>query len=241
MEEILNEEDGGVSQFSLQAFIKAIRKNLLLIVAMTVLCTALGGVIGRFFIKTQYTSISTMIVVAEQGEDLTLSESQSLAVAIKSLLTPENNYIYERVQKRFNENKPSGAPDVTVKELKGALTVDVESMMLTFDFTSQNPEAQYILELFMAELEDYINVQTSFYGGRLEILSEQSKAENDEQMKVIKFMLVFMLLGGFVSLLGVFLKVLLNDTYQDKESLENDLNVEVLAEIEDGYTSKSGR
>ena len=59
----------------------------------------------------------------------------------------------------------------TYSELKNALTVDVESMMLTFDFTSQNPEAQYILELFMAELEDYINIQTSFYGGRLEILS----------------------------------------------------------------------
>ena len=78
MEEIYSEES--IGQFSIKVFIKELKKRMLFIVATTLLFAALGGVVGKFFVKTQYTSTATIIVkVSESDNGVTLEDAEKVA------------------------------------------------------------------------------------------------------------------------------------------------------------------
>ena len=228
MEEILNEES--IGQFSIKAFIKELKKGILFIVAVTLFFTALGGVIGRFFVKTKYTSTATMIIrVLDQNKTITLADAEKLATSTTSYLSPRTDIIYQIVETTFNASGPK--QKVSIKELKESLTVSVDSVMINLEYTSTNVAAKSLLNSIMDQLQSHIQGEP-FYGCELTILSPASDVSDDHIVKVFKLMAIFFVLGGALSVLAIFLAVLLRDTYNDREFLETDVGIDVLAEIE---------
>ena len=254
MQEIIR-EDGG-SQFTLQALIKAVKRRLLLIVAITLLCTAVGGVFGAFIVDTRYTTTATIMVnVDSEG---TLSQAQSLATALKSITDPENNDLYSEVWYKFNIDNPENKI-ASVQELKDSITVKVSSTLLYFTLVSTNPKADSILTLFMQHVKDFADTKDydnpikdeegnyvldengekqyapkyPLYAEKVDIISIPFEPKDDSMTKVFKYMALFFIVGAFGSLCFVLLKVLLEDTYSDKASFENDFAIDVLATIEE--------
>lgn len=228
----------GASQFSLQSFFYEIKKRLLLIIAVTLLCTAVGGVVGAFFVKPQYKSTATLYVGGE-----TLSESQSLATAIKSFLEPDNDIIYKQAENELSDLSPS----VDIAELKESLTVKVNSMMINLEYESTNPHADTILNTIIMTFMDFIDQENAekpgeylydIFGGKVRVISPASKKTNDSKLLVFKYMALFFIIGAIGTVLAVLLKVMLNDTYSDKETLQSDIGVDVLVMIEDVISVK---
>ena len=253
----MNEEyrEEGASQFSLQSFFYEIKKRLLLIIAVTLLCTAVGGVVGAFFVKPQYKSTATLIVT---GEGMSLSEAQSLATAMKSFLDPENDIIYKNT---YGELETKSLDEsVSITELKYSLAVKVNSMMINLEYESTNVEADTILNTIIVEFRKFIdqtdanepikkvevdgemiekpNYIYDTFGGKLQVLSYASDPTNDSKLLVFKYMALFFIIGAIGTVLAVLLKVMLNDTYSDKETLQNDIGIDVLVMIEDVISVK---
>lgn len=235
MEEMIR-EDGG-SQFTLQAIFKALKKKLLLIIAVTLLFTAVGGVFGAFVVDTQYTTSGTMIV--NVGNDGTLADAQSLATALKSITDPGNDRIYKAVTTKFNATHPNDK--ITIAELQGAISVTANSVLLNITMTTSNPKADLILDEFMSEIKAFANEKDAstgaykyhLFAGKVDVISYASTPSSDAQTKVFKNMVIFFVIGAFGSVLVVLLMLLLNDTYANKVSFEKDFAIDVLATIED--------
>ncbi|MBR2384212.1 MAG: hypothetical protein IKA99_01235 [Clostridia bacterium] len=250
MEEIIREEGG--SQFTLQALFKELKKKLLLVVAIVLLCTAIGGVYGGVIVDTKYTSNATMIV--NVGKEGTLVEAQGLATALKSIADPENDAIYEATATTFLSTHPDFAnkykmnKDILAANLKGAISVTTNQMLLNLKITSTFPEADSILNQFMTEIQKFANQPSTdgefrypLFADKVFIVSPASKPFSDAKTKVFKYMLLFFVVGVFGSMLLVLLSVLLNDTYADKLSFEKDYNLDVLATFEDVTLNEESR
>ncbi|MBR2337332.1 MAG: hypothetical protein IKA61_05270 [Clostridia bacterium] len=237
MEDMIR-EDGG-SQFTLQALFKELKKKLLLVVAIVLLCTAAGGVFGAFVVDTKYTSNATMIV--NVGNEGTLAEAQSLATALKSITEPENDAIYNSTITTFNAKHPDSK--ITLEELKSSVSVTSNSMLLNLTIVSTNAEANLILDEFMRQIRRFANEEVTndgvttyrypLFAEKVDVISYASKPVSDAKTKVFKHMALFFIVGAFGSMLLVLLSVLLNNTYADKSSFERDYDIDVLATLED--------
>ena len=230
MEELEIREDG-VSQFTIRAVVREIKKRLLFVVAITLLLTAIGGVLGKFFIKTTYVSKASLMVSA--GDDSGgVSQAKELATTVKAFLDSTSNSIYNEIEKSYT------SVPITAKEIEKSLKITVNAVMIDFTFTTKNKDAQKILQLIVQKMIDSVNetkngeYMYAEFANKLKETTSASPAETDEGIKVFKYMAIFFMLGLFCNLLFIFLKVLLNDTYSDKDLFESDLGIDVLAMIE---------
>ena len=239
MVEIMREEGG--SQFTLQALFKELKKKLLLVIAIILFCTAVGGVYGGVVVDTTYTTNATMIV--NVGNDGTLEQAKSLATALKSIVDPENDVIYDLTATTFvskNPNYPMKRDELKA-ELKKSISVTTNAMLLNLTMSTTLPEAESILNLFMKQMMDFVNVKVEgsdayvypLFAEKIDIISPAGDVKDDSNSKVFKYMALFFIVGAFASMLLVFLKVFLNNTYTDKASFEMDFDMDVIATIED--------
>lgn len=235
MEEIEIREEGG-SQFTIRALIKEIKNSFLLIVAITLLCTAIGGVFGKFFVKTTYVSKASLMVSSTDQGGGNITQSKELATTMKAFLDSTNKIIFQQVETDYNSEHHEGK--ISAKELESSLGISVNTVMMDLTLTTTNKDAKQILQKVIENMIAAVNENKDGeytyeeFAGKLKITSPASDAESDAGSKVFKYMAIFFILGAFGSLLFVLLKILLNDTYSDKDLFEADLGIEVLSMIE---------
>ena len=70
------------------------------------------------------------------------------------------------------------------------------------------------------------------FGNSVRITSSPSRVTNDSLTKVIKFLVIFFVIGLVVSAIAIVIGVLLDDTYKTKEQFEKDTGIDVLATLE---------
>jgi capsular polysaccharide biosynthesis protein len=244
MEDIEIREESN-SQFTIQALIKEIKNNVLLIIAITLLFAAIGGVVGKFFIKTTYVSkASLMVATSTEGENA-ITQSKELASTIKAFLDSTNNTIFTATEIEYNSMHPH--QKLTTKEIAKSLDISVNTIMIDLTYTTTNKDAKIILQKIVENIITAVNEVNpdtneptySEFAGKLKETSPASNQESDEGTKVFKYMIIFFIIGAFGSLLFVFFKVILNDTYSDKESLELDVGIDVLSMIEISASSNT--
>ena len=238
MEDIIREEGG--SNFTLQVFVKEIKRKLLLIIAIALAFTAVGGVFGGFIVDTKYTS--TASVILQPGNEGKLEEAQSLASALKSVTDPENDALYQDVFDAFNAKYPESVLP-TVKELKESISVSSNAMLLNFKVVSKNSKADLILEEFLNHVIDFTmkkdvvnGIETYKYplfANKVDIISDPSSPTSDASTKVFKYMALFLIIGAVGSMCFILVSIMLEDTYPNKASFERDFTIDVLASIGD--------
>ena len=155
-------------QITFQALFKEFKRNLLLIIAIVVAFTAIGGIIGGFFIKTQYTSVASLMIKSDPPKELveiivngtSLSEEEGLARAFKSILV-SSDPIFVNAVTEYNSQNPNNP--VKKEDVKENLTVKVSSVMINLEYTSSNPNSQQILDKIVKHLIKF--VETKDEGG----------------------------------------------------------------------------
>ena len=233
-------------QITFQALFKEFKKNLLLIIAIVVAFTAIGSVVGGFFIKTQYTSVASLMIKSDPPKELTeiivngttLGEEESLARAFKAILE-SSDPIFVNAVTEYNSQNPSST--VNKEDVKENLTVKVSSVMINLEYTSSNPNSQQILDKIVKHMIKFVETKDEggdyTYGPRyvdkLKENSPASEAKDDEDVRVFKYMAIFLVVGVVLSCAIIFLNVLFRDTYEDKESFEKDTGLEVFAVLGD--------
>ena len=248
MQEIIKEEGG--NHFTIRALLKELENKLILVVALILVCTAIGGVYGRFLVDTRYTTTSTMIV--NVGADGTLEESQNLAKAFKSITESDTIYELTAIEYMTKYHYSKMKREELKNEIKGSISVTVDSMLLKFTMSSRLSGVKDILNILMRKVQEFVdspkfdddgNIMKDEFGevipvyplfaGKVFIVSPATEPTNDADTKVFKNMVMFCFAGAFVSMAFIVLKVLFNNTYADKTSFEEDYDIDVLATIDD--------
>ena len=248
MQEIIREEGG--THFTVRALFKELKKKLLLVVALILVATAIGGIYGGLVVDTKYTTTSTMIV--NVGADGTLEESQNLAKAFKSITESDTIYELTAIEYMTKYHYSKMKREELKTEIKSSITVTVDSMLLKFTMTSKLSGVKDILNILMRKVQEFVdspkfdddgNIMKDEFGevipvyplfaGKVFIVSPATEPTNDADTKVFTNMVVFCGGGVLVSMLIIVLRVLFNNTYDDKASFEEDYDIDVLAMIDD--------
>lgn len=249
MQEIIREEGG--THFTVRALFKELKKKMLLVVALILVATAIGGIYGGLVVDTKYTTTSTMIV--NVGADGTLEESQNLAKAFKSITESDTIYELTAIEYMTKYHYSKMKREELKNEIKSSITVTVDSMLLKFTMTSKLSGVKDILNILMRKVQEFVDSPKfdddgeimrdpetkeiiplyPLFAGKVFIVSPATEPTNDADTKVFTNMVVFCGGGVLVSMLIIVLRVLFNNTYDDKASFEEDYDIDVLAMIDD--------
>ena len=248
------------TQLTLISILFEVKRNILLLIIVTLALALAGGIYGRFFVATKYSSKASLIVIPPETENVethtTNTSDFSYAVYIAGTVGEiiKSEVVCGKVAKAYNEGIEAYNADDSHSEkmnkisaglVKSGLTVTTQekNFVVNITFTSTDPHAKEILSQVLTTTLEYIDSDYSgmvWYSSRFTILDTAGAPSPDSSSRTIKYLLIFALVGVALSLGIIVLKMILTDTYNKKEDLENDIPVEVLALINDLTDSKEG-
>ena len=248
MEEQLSSEKS-VNNLSLKNFFELITKNIVLLLIVTLICSAAGLIFGRFVIKTTYSSTATIAIkidsLSSDSENVQ-SEYNNFQYATKltkacSLFMSSDNVANDAASELKTKGINISSYDI-IDNL--SFTIVENSLFFNIKFASTNQNAQIILEQI---IESAIKVSadtqqdgTKTYGILANRFYESSSSrgiQNNSSSKTVKYFLIAFLIGLILSILIILIKYLFDDTYRSKEQFEKETGVSVLAYIVDLETS----
>lgn len=233
-------------QISLVALLEAAKHRIGLILAIVVVMTVIGGIFGKFFVKTKYSSSGEVIVMMmtdDESENKTSSTtayqySVYLAETINSSLLKS-----DLVMKNAAETlKAEHGISIRTSELKSGLTSSVSQnrgIAISMKFTSSYEQADVILNTVINTLVKELNSKDGdgnykweLFGNSVRITSAPSAVSNDSRSKVLKYLAIFCVIGLVIAAVFIVIVVITDDTYKSKEQFEKDTGIEVLASLE---------
>ena len=213
---------------SISEIFEALKKRWILIVSITLVATLISGILSFFVIKPTYET-STKVFIGKEESNLEGYNSNDIQMYQKLLQTyAETIKTNEVVQAAINNTDA----DLTVSEVKGALTVTPvsDTQILQIKYQNNDPElAKEILENITNEF--VVLAKELVPNGNVRVieavqLPEDPVAPNKKMNIAIAF-----LLGLMVSVGLVFLLEYLDNTFKNKENLERELDIPVLGVI----------
>ena len=235
------------NQLSLQTLFVEAKNSWLLIIIVTLLFALVGGIYAQFFVDVTYTSKASFVVNVMPDETAgNTTTAYSYAVNLTNTLGPyiKTTNVCKKALDIYNDSHEEKLS--SYNEIQKAISYSVtdKSFIISLTCATANPDADGILQAAMEAAidvaQEYQEGQT-FLANKLLIYEQPSKPSDNEISKLYKYILIFFVLGLVVSGVIVLLKVILNDTYKSKESLESDIPVEVLALIDDLAEAKEGK
>lgn len=214
---------------SLQDILKIIKKNAVLMVVITAIITGAMIVYIKSFTVPAY-SASTKVFVGKDGEDATYYDTSDIALYRNLLSTysevaQTKELVKEAVKKTkydsLDENKILAG--LTVKTIE-----DTQIIQLSYVSTDAE-EAAEILELITTEFIK--EAKELVANSKLNIIEPVEVPKNPISTNSSMKMVVGFCLGIMISLIVIFFKEYLTDTYDDEEVLEKDINLPVLAVV----------
>ncbi len=217
----------------------ALKRKIVLILAVSLIGGCLSGVFTAFFIKPVYTSTSSVLVLSKETTltsiaDLQLGSQlakdyqvliQSTEVMKEALKTVKEKYDEEGIYKDF---------DMTPDELRECITIE-------------NPADTRILEISVEHnkpdiARDLVNavttVSSAYVGNKMEVIPP--KIIEDGKLPItktspsmIKNVLLGFLLGLVLSAGTVIVLTIMDDSIKSEEDVEKYLEIPVLASVPD--------
>jgi len=225
---------------SLKELFQTLKKRLLLIIIITVIFTAISGIVSYFFLTPIYQSSTQILVNQEKSENTVYSPNE-----VQTNLQLINTYnaiikspaILDKVIKKENLEMTSG-------ELNKLISVsnEQESQVVNITVQHENPQdskniANTIATTFQSEIKSIMNVDN---------VSILTKAELGSRIKPdpILNMTIALVVGLMVSVGVAFLLEYLDNTLKKDQDIEDHLGLPVLGAITiiniDEATRKNG-
>lgn len=245
MDEYIKEE---ASFFSLKAILKELKRHLIKIIAVIVAFAVIGGVYGIFFADFTYKTEASLIAF---DDDVYLDENEEIDViqrtasSARAMITTESgNKVLANAIKVLEEK---GIEGLTVKDLKEQLVVNVNSMFILFTYETSNAKAQVILDTVVSEFLKVLNEKDEngqyvmpMFGGKIKIFTTATEVKGDVKDLIIPNVVLFAVIGAVLSIAVVVLLALLRQTFLDKKTVEEELDIEILSVIEELSQDKKG-
>lgn len=214
---------------SLQEFFQTLRKRMLLIFSITVLVTALSGVISFYFLTPIYESSTQLLINQEDTNEmpdvdiqtnLQLINTYSIIIkspAILDLVIKElalENMTTQSLNKKINVNSEGDSQVVTI-------TVQDADQFIARDIANSTAD------IFQREVIDLMNINN------VSILSRATASDEQEPVKPqpILNIAISMVIGFVLSIGLAFLLEYLDNTLTSEQDIEKLLSLPVIGSI----------
>lgn len=213
-----------------------IRKNIILLLIITVLFGIGGGIYGFKYTKTTYTAVSTAMIAKEQNSannpDIDYSLSLNLVHTFQQLLSSEA--IFKKTSEALRDKYEDQT--ITAGEIKGATSVSIEQygLMITISATTTR-SSEFAIDIanqLLYSSIEYANNDLETTEGfkpladKIIVVDIATSAPQANKSKTI--LILSILIGFVVGLIAVVIKQLLNDTFTSREEFERNTGLNVL-------------
>lgn len=206
--------------------LKALKRNLALIVTITLGLGILGGIYARYIKTEEYTAQTVMIIVGNDDEEISYNKlllNEKLSNVYSQILTSEDIY-----KDAIEELK---LKNIAPRELKERLKTEVNAQagIISFELISDSEDKasdslKAICEKFKAYVNEYLKTNN------LEYLQDIS-VKNESKKDTLKFGILGLVLGFLLSIMFVCIKEVTSQKIKDEQYLR-DLGIDVLGVID---------
>lgn len=211
---------------TLLELLRLLRKHLILVIALPILCAVAMAVVAYGFMANVYTAETSMYVLSQSGEENTstlqsnLSASQMIANDVAALI--ESSRVTNAT-----------AEDVGMKDLEEydiSVTSETTSRVITLSVEGSDPEEAADIANAMAAnvsevAREVMNVQS------VNIVDEAAAPDQPSGPNRLMYVAVSFLAGLFVAVAIVVLLDMLNTKVRSAEDVEELLGVPVIGRI----------
>ncbi len=213
---------------SISEIIDSLKKRWKLIVVITLCATLLSGVVSFFVLKPQYEATTKVFIGKEEGTDQ--GYNQSDVIMYKQLMKTylETVKTKDLIGRALEDVKT----ELEVKEVLAGLTVTnvTDTQILEIKFKGKNPgEARDIVAAVTGE---FINTsKTLVANGNVRVIEEVVVPENPVSPNKKMNIAIAFILGLMVSVGLCFLLEFMDNSFKNKEQVEQELGIPVIGLI----------
>lgn len=224
-----------------------VKKNIILIIVITILCTAAASVYGLFFKERSYTaSASTMVMVDVDKKGTQTTTEYTNYMYSTQLINTYNDFVVSKniINKTIEALKDKGY-DLSYETIKKNLSLSskTNSLVVTISYTAHgNGKDQEAIDVVNTLVDTIIytvnNEKNSDDKLKWPILSNSIESIDQADKAVGKrgattIILIGILAGLVISFGIVLIKYLTDDTFKSREEFERVFKINVLAQIPD--------
>lgn len=258
----MNEEVYQEQGISFSDLLFLVKRNIIIILIVTILCTIAGGVYAFGVKKPVYTAVATAVVQAEQSttnnlESTSYSYSVALTNTFKDVIKSQPVIVKAADELVKNEKYANvdGAKSSLMNKLKSSVSVTstTSTLILTVSASSiDKDEAILLANTILAEtiaVTDQYEVDENgnpkldsegkniykypILANKLKVLQEADYNTTSIKSNKLLILVVACLIGLIISFVIVLIKFLSDDTYTSKDTFEKTYNINILASIQD--------
>lgn len=215
---------------SLEEIFEAIKKRWIMIVAITVVCTLVSGILSFFVIKPTY-EVSTKVFIGKEENDESGYSTSDIQMYQQLLQTYAQAIKTKDLVSRAVEGSKY---EVEASSIVEGLTVTpiTSTQILQIKYQSGNPKEA--LSILNDVTEEFIETSKDLVpNGNVRIIEAAELPESPVAPNKTMNVAIAFLLGLMVSVGLVFLLEYLDNTYKNKEQLEKETELPVLGAIPD--------
>ena len=221
-------------------YLNEIKKNRRNIAIITLSFILIASIYTTFFIKQDYEATVKVFIGKQKFKNVMEIYNNEEITLYQRLITTYSEVIKSKklINKSINESKINSLKEVDEKieygSVIGDLTVNpiTDTQIIELKYISKNPQQSYNLIYSMTkniiayskELYPTVNIKV------LEQVNVNSGALMSKKIMIISIAFIF---GLIVSIGGVIMMMYFNNTFKNKESLEEELGLAVLGTIPD--------
>ncbi len=220
-------EDDDV-EINLTELFYALKKRILVILAVMVLGAVAAGVYTRFLITPMYSATSTILVLTNETTLSSLADLQ-----IGSSLTQDYSILIttRTVLQDVVDNLDL---DMTYQQLEDSITVEYPEDTRIMEITVTNPDPELAKEI----VDEVANVGSDFIGDQMEvvppkIVEEGEVAASPDSPSMSRNVMIGALAGLALSAGVVILMTVMDDTLKTEDDIERYLGISTLASVPD--------
>lgn len=198
----------------LKSLFQAIKKNFILIIAVTVIVMLLGVLYAKMLVTPLYTSSVEVMVSESSG-----------AETADCIVFMQNDVVLQKVTENL-EGK------YTLSRIKSMLTFEQvnDSSFIRITADTPSPEDSRQLCLAVAENAEKV-IEETLYADALTIIGTANTPENASSPDVFMYGLAGAVIGLVICLIVVYVKAIRDNTIKDKHSVTENFDLPFFGEI----------
>ena len=213
---------------SISEILDSLKKRWKLIVVITLCATLLSGVVSFFVLKPQYEATTKVFIGKEEGAEQ--GYNQSDVIMYKQLMKTylETVKTKDLIGRALEDVKT----ELEVKEVLAGLTVTnvADTQILEIKFKGKNPEEAR--DIVAAVTGEFINTsKTLVANGNVRVIEEVVVPENPVSPNKKMNIAIAFILGLMVSVGLCFLLEFMDNSFKNKEQVEQELGIPVIGLI----------
>lgn len=213
---------------SISEILDSLKKRWKLIVVITLCATLLSGVVSFFVLKPQYEATTKVFIGKEEGAEQ--GYNQSDVIMYKQLMKTylETVKTKDLIGRALEDVKT----ELEVKEVLAGLTVTnvADTQILEIKFKGKNPEEAR--DIVAAVTGEFINTsKTLVANGNVRVIEEVVVPENPVSPNKKMNIAIAFILGLMVSVGICFLLEFMDNSFKNKEQVEQELGIPVIGLI----------